>query len=726
MLSSRRCTHLAPATLRRFSRYVAILNPVENQCCLATIGKRRLGELRVPHDRFGAKQFSLFAGNETISGLKLGTWAESELDPGEVYADTDSVLIALQSLATDTNTRGVHLRAERLVLKLERQYEQMLQRHEKHSIHDAISQNHDSSKFAPNADCYECVIKAWQVAAKYEDPTVAVVRAQRWLQKCSIHPLRPSLESYNAFLDICSIGPKPRRTRIDNEKLLRDNAWLAQKTLLFMIAQSQKDIQISNDNGGKALDIEETRGVAPNTDSFNLVIRAWTKCRMDMEIVDRALHVLGLLKKYQEQSPDSSVKPNDKTYALIMDAIGARAKLKVQQVMQRSMTSLDKNDPNNNGLAEIQLIEDMVLFADHAIADINPHGTAKESIHISRNMLLACWANVAPLHKNAPSEAERIMTTMLTCKRVMDNGTKNPQAPDHTSYLQVIRAFAYSKNPDRGTRAMEWLSKQWMDYKFHNYDETLLPTINTYVAVLKTLADVGDHVSAEGLVLDLLLRSETSVDGDSIQSGLKPTTGIYSLLINTYVRVAENGNEDALGKAVKLLGTLEEFARDESLNFSVPARLYSDVMGAARKCVAASSSPDSILDLSFGLFEKARKTRQGLEYIHYTHLLQVGVQALARADQSNARNEFIYSIVRNCQEDGLVSSTFIKAISNGPVYPDGWTIEESKRIMNELFSVWPLPVSWTRNIKDKDQLPKQSYWKRRKFRTSKHRVDPFK
>ena len=98
----------------------------------------------------------------------------------------------------------------------------------------------------------------------------------------------------------------------------------------------------------------------------------------------------------------------------------------------------------------------------------------------------------------------------------------------------------------------------------------------------------------------------------------------------------------------------------------------------------------------------------------YTTLLHVGLNAYSGPHDVEAKIQFVKELVEECSDEGLVSSSFVRGIANCPIYYQGWTIEESTQLTNELFSEWPVPSSWTRNVPDKF-LPKDGDAERTTF-----------
>ena len=214
-------------------------------------------------------------------------------------------------------------------------------------------------------------------------------------------------------------------------------------------------------------------------------------------------------------------------------------------------------------------------------------------------------------------------------------------------------------------------------------------------------------------VSELLQKSE--------ESGILANSESFSLVIRAWLRVAQKGNRKALSAAVRWLKFLREQEKQDT-GLVCPQDLYSGILGAARKCAAANPG---VLDLAVETFRILRASgHQKLLPIHYSHLLQVGLLALSRPEDDNVRISFVQQIVRDCAEDGLVSRKLINALANGPVFYDGWTIEESQRMVSEVFPEWPLPPSWIMNVRQGSLTPTRADLRRTMFGISRTRDKP--
>ena len=659
-------------------------------------------QLRVYELSIG-RQYSYLPGND--DGLEVEGYevfdeealvAEKEaalgnlLDRNPSWVSTDDYLVVLRALAV-SKVPDAPLRAERWIHRLEQQAANTSP--EKYNSSIFGSSVSSRGVLIPTSECYQCVIEAWGGTIS-EDAARVVARAERWLWKnidSSSLIARPNTACFNAFLHVCTKG-RALKNSTAGSTLIREHAQKAENTVRFMVAMRRKE-------GPECL-------MAPTIESFNFVLRGWTRCRKSIDIYERTMDAISFLEQYQS-SVDPNVRPDLKSYGMIMDAINVRAKLKVKRT-RGPLGKRNRSNPSENGIEEIQLLTNMIDF----LHDQKNAGDANLGPNTySYNILLSCWANAAFLHEHAPSETEKILRQMTLFKEQGIGGLE----PDSSSYLMVMRTWANSNRPNRGHRLTWLLSKQWSDYRFSG-NESLKPTVDTYNTIIRTWITLMEPLQAEKLL------SELVAHGDEDKSGkLKPNSESFSLVIRAWLAVAEKGSDAALITAAKWIFLLEDREKTESGILS-SEDLFTSFFGAARKC-ANSSVP--ILDITMEVFEKLRHSRHNIDCLHYSRLLQIGIQVLSREEANKGRTSFIEQVVSNCKEAGLVSSPLINALSNGTIYPNGWTADESERMISEFFPQWPIPSAWTRNVRPESMLPKESDRWRRDFTMRYHGPDPF-
>ena len=618
------------------------------------------------------------------------------LDRNPSWVSTEDYLVVLRALAV-SKLPDAPLRAERWIYRLEQ-----------HAATNVIvpEQNHTTTTtnllfgnamsvkgvVIPTSECYQCVIEAWG-AVTNEDAARVVTRAERWLWKnidAPSHIARPNTACFNAFLNVCTKGRALKNTN-ERSSLVREHAQKAENVLRYMVAMRRKE-------GPECV-------MAPTLDSFNLVLRGWTRCRRSIDIVERTMDALNLMEQYQ-LSVDPNVRPDSKSYGMAMDAINVRAKLKVKRT-RGPMGKMNRNNPSENGMEEIQLLTNMLDFLQEKKRAGDLYLAPKTS---SYNILLSCWANAAFLHEHAPTEAEKILCQMTLFKEQGIDGVE----PDSTSYLMVMRAWLNSNRPNRGTRSTWLLSKQWSDYRF-NGNEDLKPTVDSYNMIIRVWIGLMEPLQAEKLLSELIIHGEEDKSGK-----LRPNSESFSLVIRAWLSVAERGSDTALITAAKWLFLVEERDKAEKGILS-SGELFTLFFGAATKCAKSSVQ---ILDITMEVFERLQKSRHNIDCLHYSRLLYVGIHVLSREEANQVRASFMEHVLKGCKEAGLVSSPLLNALSNGPIYPTGWTADESQRVLAEFFPQWPIPAAWTRNVKPEHMLPKESDRWRRDFTMGYHGPDP--
>ena len=320
-------------------------------------------------------------------------WLESKLTNKEAV-DGAAYLFVLNSLAAESSIDpGSPRRAERWMLRLKRQRNVEL-----------------------SAEHYTAVIQAW-ANSSYEHPLVSVNRAERWiddlLTESESNPmLYPSIECYNAFLDACTRGRNGKNKQ--KQDILELNAKKADSLLRKLHSWHHHNV--------------DNKTLAPNTESFNFVIRGWSRCRKDSSAAQRILSLVRLMESYQRKNPhDSDIKPNTKTYVMAMDAVVSLGRMKARQ----SMTGSWQSDSSLNGLEEIREAENILSYM-HDLFDAGVDGVVPNQV--AYNVLLSGWAMLAGQgHHSAPFEAEQLMLKMLSFK---DNGFEHAN-PDRLSYEKV-------------------------------------------------------------------------------------------------------------------------------------------------------------------------------------------------------------------------------------------------------------------------------------------------
>ena len=238
-------------------------------------------------------------------------------------------------------------------------------------------------------------------------------------------------------------------------------------------------------------------------------------------------------------------------------------------------------------------------------------------------------------------------------------------------------------------------------------DMNLLPTKHTYNIVMKAVAESEGALEAENLLLDLGDKYKEDHSPD-----LCPNSESFAMVIRAWLRKANeesNVNESisSLKRAVEWLSSLQEMENEN--NLSTSPELFLGVLRVAREC--ALKRPD-ILQLATQTFNDYKESRYQIDHVTYSLMLQIGLEALSGPGDYDDRNSFVKEIFRDCCEDGFISNLFVQAISNSPVYDEGWTEEERQTLSKELFHSWPLPPSWARNLpNEKSKAKPEDMWR---------------
>lgn len=591
-------------------------------------------------------------------------WLENMLRSHGNVCDVKAFLVVLRALASpDVQDAGAPRRAERWMNRLQNQ--QNLQ---------------------PTAECYQAAIQAW-ANSRNENILVVVNRSERWLNDliaatdASPESIQPTIGCFNAFLDACTRG-RPGKNK-KNQSIVEKNAIKAEAIL--------RQLHSHYHHFG-----QETK-VIPNTDTFNFVIRGWTRCKHNEIMAQKVLALLRLMEAYQRENPmdHSNVlpKPNTKSYAMTMDALVSVAKLKARRCHKEKRSM---KDPAKNGVQDLEEAQAILAYMhdlyDAGVKDVVPH-------RIPYNILITGWASLAAFgHQDAPFKAEEIMRTMLAQK---DKGFIEA-APDRISFEKIMSAWANSKHPNAGKRASWWLKKLLDDSELDG-DENLLPSNHTYNIAMKALAASEGAQASENLLLTLGEKYK-----EANEPTLCPNSESFAIVIRAWLNEAEQAPDDnehrrSLSRAVEWLTSLREIENEKNLSSS--PELF---IGVLRSCTKCARLRPSTLDLAKETFHGLKNSRFQFDTIPYCLLLQVGLDALSGPNDRNERLAFVENLFKDCCEDGLVSNMFVQTLARSKTYELGWTKEERTELVEELLPDWPLPKSWSRNLANTKYYPRPS------------------
>jgi hypothetical protein len=603
---------------------------------------------------------------EDASTEEKETWLSSLIQNDDERLDSHAFLVVLKDLAR-SNQSGSPQRAEEWMRRI-----------------DAVAARHPrEQRLQPTVECYNQVIRSW--ANTGEDASISAIRAERWLSKLGNDA---NTESYNAFLDSCSAGRGGRRSYATARK----RALKAQETLDYMIQQYE---QLGADSP-----------VIPNTESFNHVIRAFTRIRDDATVAHQVMIILKQMTEYQRKDPENSpIKPNTKSYTMTLDAFAIAARSKATNCL-RSGSEEDCQDPTKNGLQEIKTMQELLAYM-HKLHESGGLDYAMPNT-VTYNVLITAWARVSgPLHPNAPLEAEKVLRKMISLREDVHFAV----APDADSYTKVILAWTNLGRDTAGKRAQFWLNKLYEEYEMTN-DDRLRPTVGAYNAVIKAWSKLGQPENAEMLLVDLIQNEKS----EKIPF-LKANSESFSVVIYAWLKMDANELADCtqLGERCRRAAKwLNELIWREENGYSVSSTpdLFDNLLKTATKC--KNPDPD-ILDFSISILEQYRASRHRVDSYAYVYLLQIGLNTLGTAEYDDTRFDFLEQLFHDCCDDGLLSNVFVRELANGPVYYDGWTRSESARVVKEFFPEWPLPREWYRNLNHEYYVPTYEDSKRRHF-----------
>lgn len=635
-------------------------------------------------------------------------WLQSLLETSEDTVDTKAFLVVLEALASQEAIQdaGAPRRAEMWMNRLRNLENRCHNSDGPQDEKDRRPTSTCSGSLALTAECYQHVIQAWANSDK-EQLVVIVNRSERWFDEimgqnegidgdlesnlqhngASVVP-QPTIQCVNAFLDACTRG-RPGRNK-KNHTLVVQNAKKAEAILRRLNS-------LFHHSNGQAQ-------VVPNTDSFNFVIRGWTRCKQDDTIGDRVLALVRLMESHQREDPwNIHVRPNTKTYSMAMDALVSVAKQKAHRLVSKERKVLHrragyrqvdrngrtndesewKNDTDNqNGVKEMKDAEAILKYM-HDLYDAGVEGVVPNKVPY--NILVTGWAGLAQFgHHDAQFKAEEILRIMISHR----DRNFTEAAPDRVSYEKVITAWSNSDHPNAGKRASWWLKQLWKESENHpsSGDNPLEPTVSTYNAVMRALAKTDGASAAENMLLDL-----GEIYRDQCRDNLRPNSESFAVVIRAWLKACDDSmNTDdrisSLHRAVEWLSSLREIENENNLS-SAPD-LFSGVLMSAIVC---ARERESILDLARKIFEDFRQSRHRVDHIAYAALLQVGLQTYARGHNRENKLSFVYNLFEECCEDGLLSNTFVRAL-----YDDH--SDECDSLIESFFHHWPLPVSWSRNV----------------------------
>lgn len=216
----------------------------------------------------------------------------------------------------------------------------------------------------PNVECYNAIIESW---ARDKNP-ISVVRARRWLSKLENEakdvdrpplvrsPLGPNARSFDLYLDSCSRGLGRQN------KLRVERAEECERILEYRLSP------------------QAPLGIRPTTQSFNYVLRAWTRCRKEMSVAGRVMDLVLRMERIQKEHLlaeengtvdedeiwKGNIAPDTKSYSMALDGWIIKAGLKAQKWRSKQLAINNSSKQRWRGVSNEQ---------PHGDDDINDDGT---------------------------------------------------------------------------------------------------------------------------------------------------------------------------------------------------------------------------------------------------------------------------------------------------------------------------------------------------------------
>ena len=205
--------------------------------------------------------------------------------------------------------------------------------------------------------------------------------------------------------------------------------------------------------------------IRPTTESFNYVLRAWTRCRKEMLVAGKVMNLVLRMERIQkdvllaeEKGVDAdegdwswkrNISPNTKTYTMALDGWIIKAGLKAEKwrskqlernnfSKQRVRSGKSWEPPagadgrQDDGTQEMEKAETVLKY----IHDLDCIGQADVfATVIAYNILLSGWARLAnEIRQDVPLKSEKLLHDMIA---LAEKGNENA-APDVTVSTGVV------------------------------------------------------------------------------------------------------------------------------------------------------------------------------------------------------------------------------------------------------------------------------------------------
>ena len=565
----------------------------------------------------------------------------------------------------------------------------------------------------PGVECYNAVIQAWGSSKE----KVSVVRSRTWLSKLedddnSTPLIQPNARSYDSYLHSVSRGIGK------NAKLHLERAEEAENILQYRLSSS------SSSSSSSSTDNAPT-SIRPTTESFNYVLRAYTRCRKEGSITGKVMTLVREMEQIQKEAVlnhhvkrgegddhdwKMNVIPNTKTYTMAMDAwiikAGIKAdKFRLEQLARKNMLKqkgiVDNETDDDNGSStnaqdvdgtkEMEFAKSILTYIS-ALQQVG-QGDVRASV-VGYNTLLSGYAKLASeLRPDIPLIAEQLLNEMIDASE--DSNTY----PDVTSFNAVIKAWGKTKRKNSAARCEYWLRKMINENrsKGRNYDDQQAtpiahPDSSTYNLVMEAWLqmDDPDATRVQDLLLEMKASDVVAPDSESYSKVIR--AWLKDELLNQHVGVQGSSVERAWAWLDELM------ALEEHGDVGPAPELFTSILKTAAWSEGRTENLLAVAQASF--WAKRNRSRFNVDSIDFVFLQKIGMKVLAGQERDN----FMVDLMRQCSKDGLVSKRLVREAAKGPIHEE-WPEEERERIIQLLFCEEDnfFPSSCSRNVHKHDR-----------------------
>ena len=639
----------------------------------------------------------IYANNRSIDSSLTASYSPNNPTVSfdhEFSIDSTAYLCVLKAYSSSKNHSGAPQKAEYWLNNAIRHHDAAVALFE--STYRATSYNSQSipskqqataaaivQSLQPTVECYNAVIESWANSNEH----ISVVRSRTWLSKLedNSNPLQPNASSYDLYLHSLSRGIGK------NSKLYLERAEEAESILQYRLS---KDAPAT---------------IRPTTESFNYVLRAYTRCRKEKSIAGKVMALVREMETIQKEAVLSEVKggnnhedrddwkmnvsPNTKTYTMAMDSWIIKAGIKAEMwrseqlarnnlLKQKGISNETYNsstDSRDDGTKEMEFAKSILAYI-HALQQVG-QADVRASV-VGYNTLLSGYARMAnELRPDIPLIAEQLLNQMI------DTSEDSSTYPDVLSFNALIKAWGKTKRKNSAARCEYWLRKMSNECGDKQKTPIAQPDVKTYNLVMEAWLQMDDPDAAR--VQDLLLEMKAS-------NAVSPDSESYSKVIRAWLKdELKNQRFGVPGSSVeKAWAWLDELMALEEQGSVGPAPdLFTSIIKTAARSEGRGENLLAVAQAAF--WAKRNQSRFNVDSVDFVFLLEVGMKVLAGQE----RDQFMFNLLRQCARDGFVSKRFVQEAVSGPKQ-DERPEEERERIRQILFGeeLAFLPSSWSRNV----------------------------